>query len=374
MKTLYLHIGTPKTATTAIQSFCIENQEILNQKGYYYPQYPYEYPNVKNSRNAHFLIAFKHNKDKNRNYEESEQVWEEGFTKIYDWFENHDHVILSDEAIWNFGYRDQSRVWRRLKEESEKGGFVIKVIVYIRRQDEYLFSWWNQQIKEGMHPNSVLTWDKMVETKSYIQLDYEKMIENIAAFIQKENITVRLFDRNQFYGGSIYADFMNCIGLEYTDEYRVEVEMKNISLTKNNNELKRIINALPGLDDKTNRLFRKYLSELSKLNPEEKKTDMFSQEECDRFMEEYQAGNEKIAKEFLHTDVLFDEKKSNEKWDPKEEQIYEDIVSLFGMMTLHLMNENAQLKKELKMQKQSLEKLKSQLKHPFRTIKKKIVQ
>ena len=33
-KTLYLHIGTPKTATTAIQMFCEVNQSVLNEKGY----------------------------------------------------------------------------------------------------------------------------------------------------------------------------------------------------------------------------------------------------------------------------------------------------------------------------------------------------
>ena len=26
MRTLYVHIGTPKTATTSIQMFCVENQ------------------------------------------------------------------------------------------------------------------------------------------------------------------------------------------------------------------------------------------------------------------------------------------------------------------------------------------------------------
>lgn len=37
MKTLYLHIGTPKTGTSAIQIFCKDNQETLKKQGYYYP-------------------------------------------------------------------------------------------------------------------------------------------------------------------------------------------------------------------------------------------------------------------------------------------------------------------------------------------------
>ena len=31
MKTLYIHIGCPKTATTSIQYFCNENKEILSK-------------------------------------------------------------------------------------------------------------------------------------------------------------------------------------------------------------------------------------------------------------------------------------------------------------------------------------------------------
>ena len=35
MKTLYIHIGCPKTATTSIQYFCNENKEILSKNGVY---------------------------------------------------------------------------------------------------------------------------------------------------------------------------------------------------------------------------------------------------------------------------------------------------------------------------------------------------
>ena len=32
MRTLYVHIGTPKTATTSILMFCVENQKVLNKQ------------------------------------------------------------------------------------------------------------------------------------------------------------------------------------------------------------------------------------------------------------------------------------------------------------------------------------------------------
>ena len=36
MRTLYLHIGTPKTATTSIQMFCVDNESVLKKLGYSY--------------------------------------------------------------------------------------------------------------------------------------------------------------------------------------------------------------------------------------------------------------------------------------------------------------------------------------------------
>ena len=51
MRTLYVHIGTPKTATTSIQMFCVENQKVLNKQSYSYPLLDFVYPHVAHRRN-----------------------------------------------------------------------------------------------------------------------------------------------------------------------------------------------------------------------------------------------------------------------------------------------------------------------------------
>ena len=53
--------------------------------------------------------------------------------------------------------------WERLKEGFKGKEIAVKVIVYLRRQDDFLFSWWNQQVKEGMLASSVLSWGEVVE-------------------------------------------------------------------------------------------------------------------------------------------------------------------------------------------------------------------
>ena len=56
MKTLYLHIGTPKTATSSIQKFLDENKETLEKHGYCFPESVYRYRKVNIRRNGHFLV------------------------------------------------------------------------------------------------------------------------------------------------------------------------------------------------------------------------------------------------------------------------------------------------------------------------------
>ena len=57
MKTLYLHIGTTKTATTSIQRFLEENKDVLQKYGYCFPDSLHVYPRANKRRNAHFLVA-----------------------------------------------------------------------------------------------------------------------------------------------------------------------------------------------------------------------------------------------------------------------------------------------------------------------------
>ena len=73
MKTLYLHIGTSKTGTSAIQIFCKDNQETLKKQGYYYPIFDFKYFNVKKVRNAHFRLGEPRRKREERNFDAEEQ-------------------------------------------------------------------------------------------------------------------------------------------------------------------------------------------------------------------------------------------------------------------------------------------------------------
>ena len=50
MKTLYLHIGTPKTATTSLQHFCEENETIFKENNYCYPLFPRKFRHIQKQK------------------------------------------------------------------------------------------------------------------------------------------------------------------------------------------------------------------------------------------------------------------------------------------------------------------------------------
>lgn len=381
MKTLYLHIGTPKTATTAIQNFCWDNREELEKQGYCYPLFEYRFFNVQKYRNAHFLVGRIKDENGNRQYDQEQEIVREGIGKILSLFEKYDNIILSDEGIWNRGFFQDTNCWERLKEGFKGRDIAIKVIVYLRRQDDFLFSWWNQQVKEGMLGSSVLSWEEVVEKLPYIKLDYYDILTRISAYIGKENITVRLFDKEHFAGGTIQADFLETVHLEYTEDYRILVPMQNPSLTKNNLEIKRILNRMPDLNKQKNDYFRKVLTQLSDENPEEGRSSMFSQEENKEFLEQFREGNAKIVKEYLGKDGdLFDDTYlADGKWQIDNEQMIRDMIRFFGTTVSYFMEENRvlkerdkALKEQLDVQKKHINNIRYKMKHPVKAVLEKL--
>ncbi|MDE6760337.1 MAG: hypothetical protein K2J90_06570 [Lachnospiraceae bacterium] len=373
MNTIYLHIGTAKTGTTAIQNFCSENQEVLNQQGYYYPEFTYRYPSASRLRNGHFLFGRVHDEDGLRDDKREEEIFQEGFHEIYKAFKKYQNIILSDEGLWTCGFRDEKNVWEKIMEEVGEKQIAIKVIVYLRMQDTFLYSWWSQRVKEGLRAESQLTWERMVNELPMIQLDYYDMLERIADYVGRDNIIVRRFETERFIGGTLYTDFIDALGLTYSEEFHVKSEMRNISLTRNSNEIKRILNRLPGLDTDENALFRQLLVEQSGYQKENDIYNMFSEEERTVFLAKYHEGNIRIAKEYLGEEELFLPKDGKKKkWNPHDGYMLEDVILFFGSLAMQIEKELKEQKKELKEQKRQINGIRNIMKHPIGAIGRKL--
>lgn len=395
MKTLYVHIGMAKTGTTALQYFLWENRAVLEAKNYCYPSMKCAYSNmsiVNETRNGHFLVNDTWIDGVMKHDEIDAAMYRTGMDEVVRLFESYDNIILSDESVWVATYRRRASLWEELVADGEKYGFQVKMIVYLRRQDQYIASVYKQKLKQRISKSNMETWEEYVtHIPKTRQLNYYKKLEKIRKVFGKENMIVCRYDRGGFYGGSIYADFLHRIGLEFSDEFQIVQQEANQSLLGNTAEMKRIINEIPGFDKEDDRFMRTILYEDSELSKKQVVAEVFSKEEAEDFLKKYEQSNEKVAEEYF-TDgkPLFDNTVADiPKYDKNNPYMIEDVLR-FAAIGLKYMRkeletaseERAQLKSEIKELKRQVEQYEKQaadvrqellatrdkLHHPVRTV------
>lgn len=350
-KTLYLHIGTPKTATSSIQRFCVKNRKVLQSKGYCYPRAIRDYDTASRNRNAHFMIGrIRCKGDRDVPNAEERRVFAEGMEHVHACFEEFDNVIMSDEGLWlaSGPARSRPNLWKDLKEDADQYGYRIKLIVYLRRQDQFLSSRYNQRVKNS---GLTQTWEEHVKRAPKALgdvLDYASKLSNMAEVFGRENICVRRFDRAEFYGGSIYADFFQFLGLEITDEYQELEEDANLAFGGNTFEIMRVINTIPEFDESNRAYMRYLLKQCAAESGNRYKHTMFSKEEAEAFLLDYREGNRQIAEDYIGDGrPLFNyEVKDTEKWQKQNDHMIDDLIRLFAVTTCQLHAEIEQLKAE----------------------------
>lgn len=378
MKTLYIHIGCPKTATTSIQYFCNENKEILAKKGLYFPVFEQKYKDINPFRNGHFLIANQHNSNDTINLLEEKRIFRFNMDHIIYMFSKYDNILLSDEGIWYAAHFKKRELWETLRKESLRNAFKIKIIVYLRRQDSIMNAMWNQKIKKSKKRFRSMTWEDFIQADPpAVYLDYEEGLNEIAAELGSENIIVRRYGKKYFKNHSVYDDFLDIFRLSLTSDYTISSFERNSRLSANSNEIQRIFNSIPSAEQKDFSFFYHLLSEVSSEDPDSEKLQMFQPEEAAAFMENYRVGNRRIMEKYFHRSedlfkIDFDKIK---KWEWDSKRMSEDIIRLLGHTTLTLRQENEELRQQISELKQSIQKqnrsisdLKSKLKHPAKTI------
>lgn len=385
MKTLYIHIGTPKTGTTSIQSFCVANTEKLESMGYAYPPCPHAYPGVSVKRNnARFLVGTILDEKGECCEKEENKIFYEGMEKIKELFESHDRIILSDEAIWRTMDMRKKDLWKNLKQMGDEAGFQVKAIVYLRRQDKLICSLWNQKIKKVTGSLGEETFEEFLKRiNADLRLDYYAKLERMAEVLGKENITVRRFEKENFLGGNIYADFLHTVDIDSMEGFVIPQMETNPGLYGNTHEIKRALNGLPEMrESKNENFFRNILKECSEISGKRYPCEMLSEEEARELLARYEEGNRKITEEYLGeegTELFDNSMKDVPKWEPDNPYFREDLIRFIGAGNLCLKKENEKLQAEIVKLREEVKKLaaeqrefKEKVKHPFHTAVSKV--
>lgn len=334
MATVYINIGMQKTATTAIQYFMRENEENLKKQGCCYPYMDLGIPSKYKNRNAQFLVYRAEDIEEREEKKEAErQVREKAYEILAGLAQEYPKILLSDELIWHRSVKN-ANFWKRLIKNFKKIGCDVKIIVYLRRQDLFVQSIWNQSVKQL--PRTSKTFQECISGKffNYYPLDFYQQLSYIGSFVGKENLIVRVFERGQFEGEehSVFSDFLNCMGLQMTEDFTKETVKSNLALEGNFIEIKRILNSVPGYaagrDFIQKQIYRANCNQIETDPPP--KMGMFSYEEQQEYLARFEESNRKAAEEFLGREngVLFYEPiQELPKWDVQAEDMYRDLFA-----------------------------------------------
>ncbi len=319
MPTLYLHIGMPKTGTSYIQKFLRTNASVLKTKNYVFPGFP-RISNFLPQRNARFLVHVYRDENGKVDSKIMKEVWDNNFEYISRLFNEYDNMILSEESIWSLKKRND-KFWKKLKKELDSRGIDCKVVAYLRRQDLFEQSHWAQKVQEY----ETCSFKEYINGISTDRLDYYTRLNDIAKFMGKENIIVRIYEKQQWDGAqkSLISDFFHTVGLELTDEFIApEKSVVNISLSGKYLAFKHYMNRYPERKAKNGKKDCLYmaLEELAYRNTSNtnySKNVFLSQEETLEYLAKFKEENEKVAREYLgrengvlfKDDIVVDEKK-----------------------------------------------------------------
>lgn len=339
MATVYLCIGTQKTGTTFLQRFMAMNKEALAKQGYCYPRmHSLGFGTIYNNRNGHFLAYLSFNEERMRDREEERKKWEEGYRLLAKAAEGYPNIVISDEIIW-YQCRKYRGFWQEVVNEFKKINCEVKVVVYLRRQDQVLQSLWNQRVKRT--PCITQPFDVWLQGNGHkwFPLDYYGHLMKIAKVVGKENVLVRVFEKGQFEGAdnSLLSDYMQTIGLQMTDDFIIDKQEVNFALSGNFIKMKQIMNGMPEYLEMDNFMWEELVSASVCQASQNKyeKASMLSYEEWQSFMQQFEEGNRRVAQEFLGREdgVLFREPIQDlPKWQVNENTMYRDMLTFLVEM------------------------------------------
>lgn len=352
MATVYLHIGLPKTGTTAIQFFLDNNREILQKHNVCFPDFGLRYPRVNPFRNAHFMIDAFEKHVGSRDLTQPDDGYQSILDRIGELAKQYDKIILSDESLWRFGDSFPD-FWRKLRNDLQKRNLGLRVVVYLRRQDNFVLSFYRQRVKKFR--TGLSFYDYLEEIKKNYRMDYLSYMDMLSDCIGKENLIIRVYEKEQFQGEehSLLSDFLSIFDLSLKDGFEAEHQEYNLSLYGPRFELQRILNTLP-VSPYRSKVLQSSFRSMQNNNPyaeQPKKDTFFRSGEQSAYLESFAESNSRLAKDYLNREdgCLFYNQEDLElpEYKADTDSLLHDTILFYGRAIELLEEEIRELRKEL---------------------------
>ena len=171
-KKIYLHIGTHKTGSTFIQNTLedIGNEKLKKEDTFYINKPNFYYSGITKKEVFDKKIVSTIKTEINKIIKKNENV--NNFILSNEWFSGH----------YDYGYKNASVISEMLYYALNM--YDVKILVYLRRQDEFLESLYTQLIHQG----GSLTFDEFLNNLPDNSFNWNNLILGYEKYFGKENI------------------------------------------------------------------------------------------------------------------------------------------------------------------------------------------
>jgi hypothetical protein len=214
--TLYLHIGLHKTGTSSLQNFLIRNKEALAAAGYLWPR-------AGSTGGGHHNLGYEL-LGKPRFAPAAG-----GLAALAAELEGARNAIVSSEEL---EFLELAQV-RRLREGL--GDRRVRVLIYLRRQDELIASTYAQQVRMG---SALGTFEEYALASLYNpRFDFTQLLARWGHVFGRESLNVAVVC-GETTGERLFADFLARVGLaDYAEAFGKPPRSLNVTPGANEVEL-----------------------------------------------------------------------------------------------------------------------------------------
>ncbi len=277
---LYLHIGSAKTGTKSIQDFMYSNRDTLSKFNIYYPDFTISSKHIPFS--LYFEIGNKESLDDFQKNDEQFAKTENEFKIIK---ASAKDILISSEIL--FAYADQEKLLR-MKEAFPE--FEFRIICYLRRQDLFIESSYNQHVKVG----NTSSLEEFIKWRNCNWLDRLLVYKEIFG---SDNIIIRPFERSQFVNQDLIDDFLNILNINNLEKFIKPDHERNVSFRPEIVKMIKMINT-SGLDIDKIEIFRYFKENM--VNPYTfRKINYLNNKQRGQIIDQYKESNDEIARLFL---------------------------------------------------------------------------
>ena len=329
---IYLHIGTHKTGSTLIQNaLAAKHNDLLKENIKYLEKPGFFYAGLQNLKGVEksFIKLVKK--------EVHEAFISSGCS----------NVVISNEALsgdYNIGYQNVNNIVGNLSKALKE--YDVKIIIYIRRQDDFVESMYTQKI----HIGESLAFNEYIKSINTEDFNWYNIINSYAQYFGKDNIFVKIYHKKYYpKAESILYDFSHTIGSNSLVYYQGN-KTPNRGYSRAAMEIARLVN--PYLTGKPQKKELRIFLQTKYPKGINESYGYFDKNSRKVFYQKYSESNQRINKEYFKSDSYDIFPMEGFDKEPFEFSLNkEDIAKILGLFINHILNKkelNTQKKKNLR--------------------------